>query len=145
MENVKQQIRMIELKNNCVQFMFAYQQKNVPLMMSFCDQDGQVFFASLGETGRGKIGDLGRNLWTLLCDCFPDIYNTVDAIVSEGDFVRCQVLITGTQEKDFAGIENKRKHFESDHIFIFHLNEKEKIDGIEVQWNHEDLVRQLSI
>ena len=144
MEEVIQQSRMIEMKNACVHFMFAYQKKDVSLMMSFCDPDGEVFFTSLGESGRGKIHGLGRNIWSLLLDCFPDMDNTVDAIVSEGSAVRCQVLITGTQEKDFPGIENKGKHFESDHIFIFHLNEENKIKYIEIHWDHNDLVQQLS-
>ena len=144
MENVLQPSRMIEMKNACIHFMFAYQKKDVPLMMSFCDPEGEVYFKPLGENGKGKIGELGKNLWSLLTECFPDIDNTVDAIVSEGDRVRCQVMISGTQVKDFAGIENKGKHFDSDHIFIFHLNEDNKIDRVQIEWNHEDFVRQLS-
>lgn len=144
MEQLIQQSRMIEMKNACVHFMFAYQKKDVPLMMSFCDPDGVVFFTSLGEQGKGKIHELGKNIWSSLIDCFPDINNTIDAIVSEGNAVRCQVLITGRQEKDFPGIKNKGNHFESDHIFIFHLNEDNKITYIEVHWDHNDLVRQLS-
>lgn len=144
MEQLQEQTRMIELKNNCVQFMFAYQKKDVELMMSFCDPEGEVYFKPLGEGGLGRIGELGKNLWTMLIDCFPDIHNTVDAIVSEGDQVKCQVLITGTQAKDFAGITSKGDHFESDHIFIFRLNEAGKIDRIEIEWDHEDFVRQLT-
>ncbi|MDQ4139063.1 MAG: ester cyclase [Bacteroidota bacterium] len=144
MELLRVQTRKIDMKNACVHFMFSYQNKDVTRMMSFCDPDGEVYFVPLGEAGRGKIGELGKNLWSLLIDCFPDISNTIDAIVSEGDSVRCQVLITGTQAKDFAGIPNKGKLFNSDHIFIFHLNEKNKIDQIEIQWDHEDFVRQLS-
>ena len=144
MEAVQQQTRMLELKDNCVQFMFAYQQKNVDRMLSFCDADGEVFFKPLGDAGKGKIGELGRGIWTALCDSFPDIHNTVDAIVSDGDSVRCQVMISGTQVKDFAGIPSKGGHFDSDHIFIFQLNDENKIDRIEIEWNHEDFVRQLS-
>jgi hypothetical protein len=144
MENVLPQSRLIEMKNACVHFMFAYQKKDVMLMLSFCDPEGEVNFKPLGESGKGKIGELGKVLWSLLIDCFPDIDNTVDAIVSEGENVRCQVLISGTQAKDFAGIENKGKHFDSDHIFIFHLNEHNKIDHVRIEWNHEDFLRQLS-
>lgn len=143
MEQVLQQAHTIELKDTCVQFMFAYQQKDVDRMLRLCDSAGEVFFKPLGEAGRGKIGELGKNLWTLLIDCFPDINNTIDAIVSEGETVRCQVLISGTQQKDFAGIENKGKHFDSDHIFIFHLNEQNKINSITVSWDHADFSRQL--
>ncbi|MEO6000395.1 MAG: ester cyclase [Chitinophagaceae bacterium] len=144
MEQVLQQARMIEMKDACVQFMLAYQKKDIHRMLSFCELSGDAFFKPLGDAGKGYIGELGKGLWNSLMDCFPDINNTVDAIVSEGDMVRCQVLISGTQKKDFAGIENKGKHFDSDHIFIFHLNEKNKIDNITISWDHADLCRQLT-
>jgi hypothetical protein len=141
--SVKQQ-RELSLKNACVSFMFAYQQRNVEKMLSFCNPQGAVFFKPLGESGKGKIGELGRQIWTGLIDCFPDIDNTVDAAVAEeGDTVRCQVVISGTQAKDFADIPNKGRHFDSDHIFIFRLNEGGKIESIEIEWDHPDLKRQL--
>ncbi|HEX2607255.1 MAG TPA: hypothetical protein VHK91_07745, partial [Flavisolibacter sp.] len=72
------------------------------------------------------------------------IDNTLDAAIAEDEqTVRCQVMIRGTQAKDFAGILNKGKHFDSDHIFIFRLNEDNKICHISVEWNHEDFKRQL--
>jgi hypothetical protein len=55
------------------------------------------------------------------------------------------VVIRGKQAKDFAGIPSKGKHFESDHIFIFHLNEQGKIDDIIVDWDHQDFCRQLGV
>lgn len=134
----------ISLKNACVNFMFAYQQRNVAKMLSFCDPEGEVYFKPLGDAGKGKIGELGRGIWTSLIDCFPDIDNTVDATVAEEeDSVRCQVVIRGTQAKDFAGIVSKGKKFDSDHIFIFRLNSAGKIDRIEISWDHEDFQRQL--
>lgn len=135
----------LSLKNACVQFMFAYQQRNVEKMLSFCNPQGEINFLPLGENGKGKIGELGKALWTLLIDCFPDIDNTLDAAVAvDQNTVRCQVVIRGTQEKDFAGIPTKGKHFDSDHIFVFHLNEENKIDSIQVSWDHEDFQKQLS-
>jgi len=52
-------------------------------------------------------------------------------------------VICGTQAKDFADIPNKGLRFESDHIFIFHLNDENKIDNIKVSWNHADFKKQL--
>lgn len=79
-----------------------------------------------------------------MIDCFPDIDNTLDAAVAESDnVVRCHVVIRGTQEKDFAGIINKGKRFDSDHIFIFHLNPDNKIDNIEIEWDHADFQKHL--
>ena len=144
METIVQQQTELSLKNACVQFMFAYQQKDVDKMLSFCDPEGDIYFEPLGEGGKGKIGELGRGLWTALIDCFPDIDNTVDASIAESEgSVRCQVVIRGTQAKDFADITNKGLHFDSDHIFIFHLNPEQKIDSIKINWDHQDFKRQL--
>ena len=144
MTTIIQQQRELSVKNACVSFMFAYQQRNVDKMLSFCDTNGEVYFKPLGESGRGKITELGKAIWTSLIDCFPDIDNTVDAAIAEdGDSVRCQVVIRGTQAKDFAGIVSKGKHFDSDHIFIFRLNPAGKINSIEIEWDHEDFKRQL--
>ena len=142
METTLQQ--QLSLKNACVEFMFAYQQRNVDKMLSFCDANGEVHFQPLGESGKGKIGELGRAVWSSLIECFPDIDNTLDAAVAEEDnIVRCQVLIRGTQAGDFADIPNKGKHFESDHIFIFHLDQQNKIDRISIKWDHADFKKQL--
>ena len=145
MDTLVNQQHELSLKNACVQFMFAYQQRNVDKMLSFCNPAGEIHFLPLGENGKGKIGELGKALWTSLIDCFPDIDNTLDAAVAEEEnTVRCQVVIRGTQEKDFAGIPNKGKHFDSDHIFIFHLNPDNKIDSIRINWDHADFQKQLS-
>ena len=143
METLVQQ-KQLSLKNKCVEFMFAYQQKNLEKMLSVCEPDGIVEFLPLGEAGKGKIGELGKAIWGGLIECFPDIDNTLDAAVAEDEStVRCQVIIRGTQAKDFAGIQNQGKHFDSDHIFIFHVNENNKIDHIKIEWNHDDFKKQL--
>ncbi|MFT3749273.1 MAG: nuclear transport factor 2 family protein [Agriterribacter sp.] len=134
----------LSLKNACVNFIFAYQQKNVDKMLNFCDPDGTIYFKPLGDAGVGKIHELGKGIWTALIDCFPDIDNTLDAAVAEGeDSVCCRVVIRGTQEKDFGGIPNKGGHFDSDHIFIFRLNPDNKITDIQISWDHDDLKKQL--
>ncbi len=145
MTTAVQQQHTLSLKNACVEFMFAYQQRNVDKMLSFCDPQGTVHFLPLGNEGKGKIYELGKGLWTALIECFPDIDNTVDAAVAEtgDDTVRCQVVIKGKQVKDFADIPSKGLRFESDHIFIFHLNDSNKIDDISISWDHADFKRQL--
>ncbi len=139
------QTQQISIKIKCVQFMFAYQQKSLEKMLALCDPNGTVEFLPLGEGGKGKIGELGKAVWAGLMECFPDIDNTLDAAVAEDEHtVRCQVVIRGTQVKDFADIPNKGKHFDSDHIFIFHISDENRIDYISVEWNHEDLKKQLA-
>jgi SnoaL-like polyketide cyclase len=144
METTIQHQHELSLKNACVEFMFAYQQRNVEKMLSFCDRNGEIHFEPLGKDGNGKIYELGKAIWTALIDSFPDIDNTLDAAVAEDEnIVRCQVVIRGTQARDFADIPSKGLHFESDHIFIFRLNDNNKIEDIRVSWNHADFKKQL--
>ena len=107
MDTLVKQQKELSLKNACVEFMFAYQQRNIEKMLSHCDPNGEIQFVPLGDAGRGTIGELGKGIWTALIDSFPDIDNTLDAAVAEEEnTVRCQVVIRGTQAKDFAGIKN---------------------------------------
>lgn len=144
MEDAVKMKHELSLKNACVEFMFAYQQKNIEKMLSFCDPDGIIEFLPLGAAGIGTIGTLGKGIWTALTDSFPDIDNTLDAAVAENaNSVRCQVVIRGTQAKDFADIENKGKHFDSDHIFVFRFDSDNRIEHISVSWDHNDFKTQL--
>ena len=144
MDTLVKQQHELSLKNACVEFMFAYQQRNVDRMLQSCELNGEVNFLPMGDAGKGSIGELGKAIWTSLIDCFPDIDNTLDAAVAEDDTtVKCQVVIRGTQAKDFAGITSKGLHFDSDHIFIFRINDANKITGITVNWDHADLQKQL--
>jgi hypothetical protein len=135
----------LDLKNTAITFMFAYAEQDIEKMMQLCDTEGSVWFKPLGDDGRGTIGDLGKGLWSMLIDCFPNLDNTVNSAVLDPDGqVRCQVDIRGTQAKEFAGIPSKGQEFDSNHIFIFHHNADGKIDGIEIEWNHVDFQRQLT-
>ncbi|MEM1357477.1 MAG: ester cyclase [Bacteroidota bacterium] len=127
----------------CIDFMFAYTEHDVDKMLSYCDPTGTVHFKPLGEDGRGQLGELGRHLWSALVDAFPDLVTRMDSSQATDDTIRCQVLIEGTQAKDFAGIKAQGKRFSSDHIFVFRLNESGKIDQLEVEWDHADFSRQL--
>ncbi|MDQ8005918.1 MAG: hypothetical protein REI64_14035 [Pedobacter sp.] len=141
--NIKQQ-QTISFKNICVQFMLSYQQQNIAKMLNCCDAEGLIDFIPLGESGKGKIHELGKAIWSMLLDSFPDLDNTLDAAVADDkNTVRCQVVIRGTQAKDFAGIENKGEKFDSDHIFIFRISQNNLIDYISVNWNHADFAKQL--
>lgn len=131
-------------KNICVEFMSAYQDQQVDQMISLCGPESTVWFKPLGDQGKGKIHEFGRSLWTALIESFPDIDNTVHSISSENGMIRCIVSIRGTQEKDFAGIANKGSSFDSEHIFIFQLDDLHKIRHLDIDWDHADFVKQLS-
>jgi predicted ester cyclase len=127
-----------------IEFFSAYQEMDIYRMLDLCTDNGAVHFTPLGEAGKGKIKELGKNLWLLLMDCFPDLDNTVISTkVDSAGNVTCNVMICGTQAKDFAGIPTKGLRFDSDHIFIFHFNEDNQIDGIRITWDHVSFTRQL--
>ena len=90
-----------------------------------------------------KVVDLGKNLWAALMDSFPNIDNTIDSFVENGDELACHVFIFGRQEKDFAGIPSKNLRFENDHIFVFRFDEDDYIASIIVSWDHERFCEQL--
>lgn len=133
-------------KGTCIEFFSAYQDHDIDRMLQLCDPEGTVFFEPLGEAGKGKIGEFGQNLWRALMDAFPNLDNTVvRADLDEGtNAVTCTVSIFGTQEKEFAGIPSRGNRFESDHIFVFRFNDQEKIDRIDIRWDHERFVQQLT-
>ncbi len=79
-----------------------------------------------------------------LIECFPDIDNTVHSIVAKDGTIECVVSIRGQQAKDFAGITSKGCTFDCEHIFVFQLNDELSIQHIDIEWNHADLVNQLS-
>lgn len=130
-------------KGICIEFFSAYQDLDIQRMLSSCDPNGEIHFQPLGKAGRGRIGELGRNLWAALMDCFPDLDNTVDSATAQDDSIVCRVTIFGTQQKDFAGISTKGLRFDSDHIFIFRFNKEDRIDNINISWDHDSFQKQL--
>jgi hypothetical protein len=146
MQTTKQTQNLTDLSRQgaAIEFFSAYQEMDIERMLNLCTDDGEVYFMPLGEGGKGKIKEFGKNLWLMLMDCFPDLDNTVTATqADDAGNVTCSVRIYGTQAKDFAGIPSKGLRFDSDHIFIFHFNEDNKVDNISINWNHENFCRQL--
>ena len=144
LRQTKQDPLFLSWKNVCVDFMKAYQEQNVDKMLSYCDTNCQVVFIPLGEQGTGAAHELGKNIWSALIESFPTIDNTINTTIRDDQSVKCEVLIFGRQEKDFAGILSKGKEFEEEHIFVFEVNHDGKISSIRVNWDHENFVRQLS-
>lgn len=142
----KQQVDPLFLswKNVCVDFMKAYQEQDVDNMLSFCSPDCTVAFIPLGDNGRGSVHEIGKQIWTGLIESFPTIDNTINTTIRDDQSVKCEVLIFGKQAKDFAGLISKGKAFEEEHIFIFKVNEASKIKDIQIDWDHDSFVRQLS-
>ena len=134
----------ISWKNRTVDFMTAYQEQDVDKMLVNCAKNCSVKFVPLGKDGQGNVHEVGKFIWTAIIDSFPTIDNTVNSVVEENGDIRCEASIRGKQEKDFAGLVSRGNSFEEDHIFIFKMDETGVIKNISVDWDHENLVRQLA-
>jgi len=134
------------IKGICLEFFSAYQDMELELMLGLCDPQGTISFIPLGSDYHGKINEVGKGVWAALMDSFPDLDNTViDQQYDEKEnAVRCKVEIFGTQKKEFAGLPALDKRFRSEHIFIFKFTGEDKIMDIQINWNHESFVEQLT-
>lgn len=133
-------------KGICLEFFSAYQDMEMDRMLGLCDSKGTISFIPLGSDYTGKVNEVGKAVWAALMDAFPDLDNTViDQQYEEAsNAVTCKVDIFGTQEKDFAGLPALGKRFRSEHIFIFRFTEEDKIQDIQINWNHDAFVGQLT-
>lgn len=133
-------------KGTCIEFFSAYQDMDIERMLSLCDVNGEVAFVPLGESYQGKIYEVGKAVWSALMDSFPNLDNTVmhQRFDEAANSVTCQVVIFGTQKKEFAGLPAKDNDFDSEHIFIFRFNDEGKIVELNVNWDHDAFVNQLT-
>jgi predicted ester cyclase len=131
-------------KGTCIEFFSAYQDMDIERMIALAAPDATVYFQPLGEEGKGLFREFGKTVWILLMDCFPDLNNTVDTLAVEGDAITCNVVIYGTQAKEFLGIPSQGLRFESDHIFIFQFDDKDQITELTIHWDHARFVSQLT-
>ena len=130
-------------KGACLAFFSAYQDLDTARMIQLATPDATVHFLPMGDGGKGSFWEFGKGVWQLIMDCFPDVDNTVDSLVADGDTVIAHVTIFGTQSQDFMGITNKGLHFNSDHIFVFHFDEADRITALTIDWNHARFGEQL--
>jgi predicted ester cyclase len=145
METIKtENLTDLTRKGTCIEFFSAYQEMDIERMMNLASPEATVWFKPLGDDGKGLFREFGKTVWRLLMDCFPDLDNTVDTITKEGDQTVCRVSIFGNQEKDFLGLPARGYGFKSDHIFIFHFDQADRIKHLQIDWDHNSFVRQLS-
>jgi len=144
--SVKESLDSLSRKGTCIEFFSAYQDLDLDRMLSLCDTEGIVEFVPLGEAYRGKIVELGKQLWGGLMESFPNLDNTImhQFYNETDDTVTCTVNIFGTQKNEFAGIPSKGNDFESEHIFIFRFNASGQITNIHIDWDHNMFVKQLT-
>ncbi|HEX7017165.1 MAG TPA: nuclear transport factor 2 family protein [Cyclobacteriaceae bacterium] len=136
---------VLSKKGACIEFFSAYQEMDIDRMLNLFSKDAQVYFEPLGADFSGPVQQIGKSVWTLLMDVFPDLDNTVQSLDwnASDHTVTCKVSIFGTQAKPIMDIPSRGLRFESEHIFIFRFNEEAAIDEVRVLWNHDRFVEQL--
>jgi ketosteroid isomerase-like protein len=119
-------------------FFDAYREHDVERMVGLCDDIAgyrsvpfELWRKQRVIRGDGKVGTIGKILWTGLIAAFPDLTNEVTKIISSNDGrVAAEVVISGTQAKDWGSIRSRGRSFRSPHLFVFHINGDQKIAGI---------------
>jgi hypothetical protein len=137
---------VLQRKGTCIEFFSAYQEMDLERMLNLCTPESIVYFEPLDQSGTGRVHELGKNIWTALMECFPDLDNTVTSLewIEAQHAVKCRVSIFGTQRKDFAGIPAHGLRFDSEHIFIFKFDDQAHITELRVLWDHDRFVQQLT-
>ena len=94
--------------------------------------------------GDGKVGTIGKPLWTGLVTAFPDLTNTVHTLTAndDGDVV-AEVDIGGTQQLAWALTKPAAQYYCEPHLFIFRVGEDLLIDAITAYWNDASMSQQL--
>ncbi|MDV6284938.1 nuclear transport factor 2 family protein [Rhodococcus jostii] len=94
--------------------------------------------------GDGKVGTVGKPIWTGLITAFPNLSNVVHSVDAndEGDVV-VQVDIGGTQRHPWGLILPAGKTFSEPHIFLFRLNSDGLIESVTGYWNNAGISQQL--
>jgi steroid delta-isomerase-like uncharacterized protein len=124
-------------------FFAAYNHHDVNKMLAECSDDAQLRYVPMGSQGTGKVYEVGKALWSGLIDAFPDLTVTVPTIFGDDHNVAAEVVIEGTQQKDFLGIPNRGRHYELPHAFLLHVDERGLITSITAYWDNASFYTQL--
>jgi ketosteroid isomerase-like protein len=94
--------------------------------------------------GDGKVGTVGKAIWTGFINSFPDFSNTVHTVTAndEGDVV-AEADLGGTQRLPWGLTAPAGRHFSEPHLFVFHVGADRLIDSITAYWDNAGISRQL--
>jgi steroid delta-isomerase-like uncharacterized protein len=125
-------------------FFDAYRAHDVERMTELCAEDAdfryvpfEVWARQRVLHGDGKVGTVGKAIWTALIDAFPDLTNAMATVRADGQGnVAAEVTIGGTQAKDFGVIGCTGGHYDLPHLFLFHVNDEGLIDDLVAYWDN---------
>jgi ketosteroid isomerase-like protein len=132
-------------------FFDAYRARDVERMTELCTDNAdfryvpfEVWARQRVLHGDGKVGTVGKAIWTALIDAFPDLTNAVVTVRADGHGnVVAEVIIGGTQAKDFGVIACTGGHYDLLHLFLFHVNDEGLIDDLVAYWDNVHWKNQL--
>ena len=126
------------------EFFDAYRAHDVERMTELCADNADFRYVPFDVWARqrvlhgdGKVGTVGKAIWTALIDAFPDLTNAVTAVSADDQGnVAAEVIIGGTQAKDFGVIACTGGHYDLPHLFLFHVNDEGPIDDLVAYWDN---------
>jgi len=126
------------------EFFDAYRARDVERMTELCAEGAdfryvpfEVWARQRVLHGDGKVGTVGKAIWTALIDAFPDLTNAVTTVRADTQGnVAAEVTIGGTQAKDFGVIGCTGGHYDLPHLFLFHVNDEGLIDDLVAYWDN---------
>jgi predicted ester cyclase len=89
-----------------------------------------VVHAPLGLSTRGV--DAERAVWKQALDAFPDIHHEIQEVISVGSTVAARVVVSGTQQGEFAGIAPTGKTFTVDQAIFAHVRDGKIVELWEI-------------
>jgi steroid delta-isomerase-like uncharacterized protein len=124
-------------------FFTAYNAHDVDKMLAGFSEDAQLRYVPMGRQGEGRVRTVGKTIWSGLLQTFPDLHVSVQRIFGDARNVAAEVIIGGTQQKDFLQIPNRGKHYELPHAFVLRMNEKGQISEVTAYWDNASFFSQL--
>lgn len=129
----------------------AYREHDVDRMVQLCTPGAdfryvpfEVWLRQRVVRADEKVRTVGKPLWTALIDAFPDLGNEIVSITADGKGnVAAEVIIGGTQAKDFGAIRSSGQRYDLPHVFIFRVDDDGQIDRIVAYWDTADWYQQL--
>jgi steroid delta-isomerase-like uncharacterized protein len=124
-------------------FFAAYNAHDVNRMVAACSADARLRYVPLGVQGEGRARDLGKTIWSGLIDAFPDLAVSVQSAFGDERNAAAEVMIGGTQRKDFLGIRSQGRRYDLPHAFLLETNAAGLITGITSYWDNASFYLQL--
>jgi steroid delta-isomerase-like uncharacterized protein len=124
-------------------FFAAYDAHDVDRMLAQLSDDAELRYVPMGDQGQGRAREVGKTIWSGLIDAFPDLHVSVQSVFGDDGHAAAEVVIGGTQWRDFLDIPSQGKHYELPHAFLLEVDERGRISAIEAFWDNASFYSQL--